>query len=213
MLRYFRDLKPCLIGMEACSSANYWARELQQLGHTVKLIAPQFVKPYVKGNKNDANDAEAICEAVSRSSMRYVAIKTIAQQDLQATNRVRSALVQQRTAKANQIRGLLAEYGVAFSQSIAALRRSLPILLEDTENSLTSDFRILLKGLQEDLQLLDQSVSELDKRIQKLANSHPDTQRLQQIPGIGPVTATALVSAVGDGRQFNRVVTCQHGWV
>ncbi len=204
MLRYFRDLKPCLIGMEACSSAHYWARELQKLGHAVKLIAPQFVKPYVKANKNDANDAEAICEAVSRPYMRFVAVKTIAQQDLQATHRVRSALVQQRTAKANQIRGLLAEYGVAISQSITALRRSLPILLEDAENSLTSDFRILLKGLQEDLQLLDQRVSELDKCIQKQANSHPDTQRLQQIPGIGPVTATALVSAVGDGRQFKR---------
>ena len=109
MLSFFATLPPCLIGMEACGGAHYWARELQKLGHTVKLMAPQFVKPYVKSNKNDANDAEAICEAVGRPTMRFVSVKTIAQQDLQAIHRIRSELVRQRTAKANQIRGLLAE--------------------------------------------------------------------------------------------------------
>jgi transposase len=123
MLAFFRVMTPCLIGLEACSGAHYWARELQKLGHTVKLIAPQFVKPYVKANKNDANDAEAICEAVSRPTMRFVTIKTVEQQDLQATHRVRSQLVSQRTEKVNQIRGLLAEYGLVVGQRIDTLRK------------------------------------------------------------------------------------------
>lgn len=204
MLAFFRDLPPCLIGMEACSGAHYWARELQKLGHTVKLIAPQFVKPYVKANKNDANDAEAICEAVSRPTMRFVTIKTVEQQDLQATHRVRSQLVRQRTEKVNQIRGLLAEYGIVVGQRIETLRKVLPNFLEDAENVLTGAFRALLEGLRQDLQALDERVKALDKRIQQQADSHPSAKRLQQIPGIGPLTATALVSAVGDGRQFKR---------
>ena len=204
MLPFFRDLPACLIGIEACSGAHYWARELQKLGHTVKLIAPQFVKPYVKANKNDANDAEAICEAVSRPNMRFVTIKTVAQQDLQACHRIRSELVQQRTAKANQIRGLLAEYGIILGQRIDVLRKALPNLLEDAENALTGDFRVLLKGLQEDLQALDERVAVMDKRIQSLANNHPASKRLLEIPGIGPITATALISAVGDGKQFKK---------
>jgi transposase len=126
MLPFFGNLPPCLIGMEACGGAHYWARELQKYGHTFKLIAPQFVKPYVKANKNDANDAEAICEAVSRPTMRFVTIKTVAQQDLQASHRIRGDLVKQRTAKANQIRGLLAEYGIVVTKSIAVLRKALP---------------------------------------------------------------------------------------
>ncbi len=204
MLPFFRDLPPCLIGMEACSSAHYWARELQNLGHTVKLIAPQFVKPYVKANKNDANDAEAICEAVSRPHMRFVAIKTVSQQDLQAIHRVRSQLVRQRTEKVNQIRGLLAEYGIVVGQRIEVLRKALPNLLEEGENGLTHAFRVLLSGLQQDLSGLDERVKELDKRIQRQADADPQAKRLQQIPGIGPVTATALVSGVGDGKQFKR---------
>jgi transposase len=124
MLSFFRTIDPCLIGIEACSGAHYWARELQKLGHTVKLMAPQFVKPYVKANKNDAKDAEAICEAVSRPTMRFVKIKTIAQQDLQASHRIRKELVGQRTAKVNQIRGLLAEYGIVVGQAIEVLRKA-----------------------------------------------------------------------------------------
>jgi transposase len=131
--------------MKACSSAHYWGRELQKLGHTVKLMAPQFVKPYVKSNKNDANDAEAICEAVARPTMRFVAIKTIAQQDIQAVHRIRRELVQQRTAKVNQIRGLLAEYRLVVGQRVDTLRNALPLLLEDAENGLTIDFRALLE--------------------------------------------------------------------
>ena len=204
MLTYFQKLPPCLIGMEACSSAHYWGRELQKMGHTVKLMAPQFVKPYVKSNKNDANDAEAICEAVARPTMRFVAIKSIEQQDIQAVHRIRSELVQQRTAKVNQIRGLLGEYGLVVGQRIDVLRKALPLILEDAENGLTIDFRTLLEGLQQDLITLDERVDDMDKKIKLLASSNEDAKRLQQIPGIGPITATALISAIGDGKQFKR---------
>ena len=204
LLDYFKKLPPCLIGMEACGGAHYWARELQKLGHTVKLMAPQFVKPYVKSNKNDANDAEAICEAVGRPNMRFVAVKTIAQQDIQAIHRIRSELVQQRTAKVNQIRGLLAEYGIVVGRRVDVLRNALPQLLEDAENGLTADFRVLLDGLKQDLVTLDERVDDLDKKIKALANSNPAAKRLQQIPGIGPIIATALICAIGDGKQFKR---------
>jgi transposase len=204
LLAYFEKIAPCLIGMEACGSAHYWARELQKLGHTVKLMAPQFVKPYVKSNKNDANDAEAICEAVARPTMRFVAVKTIAQQDIQAIHRVRSELVSHRTAKVNQIRGLLAEYGLAVGRRIEVLRTALPLLLEDAENGLTLDFRILLDELRQDLINLDERVQVMDKKIKTLANSHGEAKRLLAIPGIGPITATAIISTIGNGKQFKR---------
>jgi transposase len=204
LLSYFATLPPCLIGMEACGGAHHWARELQKLGHTVKLIAPQFVKPYVKSNKNDANDAEAICEAVGRPTMRFVSVKTIAQQDLQAIHRIRSELVRQRTAKVNQIRGFLAEYGLVVGRQVATLRRALPELLEDAENGLSFDFRALLEDLRQDLIRLDERVSEMDKKIHTLAHSMPAAKLLQSIPGIGPMIATAIVCAVGDGKQFKR---------
>lgn len=204
MLTYFAKLSPCLIGIEACSSSHYWARELQKLGHTVKLMAPQFVKPYVKGNKNDANDAEAICEAVARPNMRFVTIKTIEQQDIQAVHRIRSGLVQQRTAKVNQIRGLLGEYGIVIERRVETLRKALPLLLEDAENGLSFDFRALLQSLQQDLITLDDRASEMDKKILQLASSNSTAKRLQQIPGIGPIIATALICAIGDGKQFKR---------
>jgi transposase len=202
--KFFAALPPCLVGMEACGGSHHWARELQKLGHAVKLIAPQFVKPYVKGNKNDANDAEAICEAVGRPNMRFVAVKTVGQQDLQAVHRVRSELVKQRTAKANQIRGLLAEYGVVVGRHVAALRRALPELLEDAGNGLNVDFRELLEELRQDLAYLDKRVTAMDKKLLALANNDPAAKRLQGIPGIGPITATALACAVGDGKLFKR---------
>jgi len=133
----------CVIGMEACTGAHHWARHLQAQGFTVKLIAPQFVKPYVKSNKNDANDAEAVCEAMSRPSMRFVAVKTVEQQDVQATHRIRSELLGQRTSKANQIRGLVAEYGLVAPQHLARLRAAVPDWLEDAENGLTSRWTIV----------------------------------------------------------------------
>jgi transposase len=204
LLSYFATLPPCLIGMEACGGAHHWAREFQKLGHTVKLIAPQFVKPYVKSNKNDANDAEAICEAVGRPTMRFVSVKTVAQQDLQAIHRIRSELVRQRTAKVNQIRGFLAEYGLVVGRQVATLRRALPELLEDAENGLSFDFRALLEDLRQNLIRLDERVAEMDKKVHTLADSMPAAKLLQSIPGIGPISATAIVCAVGDGKQFKR---------
>ncbi|SFN84348.1 Transposase [Formivibrio citricus] len=204
MREFFQKLSPCLIGMEACASAHYWARTLAALGYEVKLIAPQFVKPYVKGNKNDANDAEAICEAVSRPNMRFVPVKTIEQQDIQALHRIRSELVRQRTAKVNQIRGLLGEYGITVEQRVPALRKKLPEILEDAENGLSAEFRVLLDGLREDLVNLDTRIASMDQALQKLAQEHAGAKRLQQLRGIGPVTATALIAAIGDGSMFKR---------
>lgn len=194
----------CEIGMEACTGAHHWARELQSRGFTVRLIAPQFVKPYVKSNKNDANDAEAICEAISRPQMRFVTVKTVEQQDIQATHRVRTELKDHRNAKANQIRGLVAEYGLVAPQTLLALRRAIPEWLEDAENGLTGSFRSLLHGLWNDLLTLEERLKELDKEIEKLARSNEVTQRLQQLRGVGPLIATALVATVGSGEQFSK---------
>jgi len=192
----------CEIGMEACAGAHHWAREMQAEGFTVKLIAPQFVKPYVKSNKNDANDAEAICEAMSRPNMRFVAVKTVEQQDIQAAHRIRTELIGHRTAKANQIRGLVAEYGMVAPQQLARLRAAVPNWLEDAENGLTSRFRCLLAGLWGDLKTLDHRVAELDHEINVIAQSDPVAKRLQQLRGIGPMVATALVATVGNAEQF-----------
>ena len=202
MESFFRALPPCLIGMEACASAHYWAWVLTEMGHTVKLMAPQFVKPYVKGNKNDANDAEAICEAVSRPGMRFVPIKTIEQLHLQARHRVRTELLKQRTAKANQIRGLLAEYGIVIGLGVRCLRHHLPEILEEAENRLQEDFRVLLRGLRDDLVYLDERLKTEDAAIETLARTHAGARRLQQLRGVGPLVATALIAALGDGRQF-----------
>jgi len=192
----------CVIGMEACTGAHHWARYLQARGFAVKLIAPQFVKPYVKSNKNDANDAEAICEAMSRPNMRYVAVKTLEQQDIQAAHRIRSGLIGQRTAKANQMRGLVAEYGLVAPQQMARLRAAVPAWLEDAENGLSNRFRWLLSGLWNDLQTLDRRVAELDDEIERIAQIDPVAKRLQQLRGVGPLIATALVAAVGNAEQF-----------
>lgn len=203
--RLLETVEPgCEIGMESCSGAHHWARQLQQQSFTVKLIAPQFVKPYVKSNKNDVNDAEAICEAMSRPSMRFVAVKSVEQQDIQAVHRVRSELLRQRTAKANQIRGLLSEYGIVVPVGIGTLRRAIPEIQEDAENGLSGLFRRLLSGLRQDLETFDTRVAELDAEIVQAALSDETAQRLQSIPGIGPMTATALVAAVGNARQFAR---------
>jgi len=192
----------CEIGMEACGGAHHWARELQRRGYRVKLIAPQFVKPYVKSNKNDAADAEAICEAMGRPGMRFVPVKTVEQQDIQAMHRVRSGLIEQRTAKANQIRGLVAEYGLVAPRELVQLRRAVPRWLEDEGNGLTSTFRRLLRALRDDLAALDERVSELDREIEHLAQADPGAKRLMQLRGVGPMIATALVATVGNAQQF-----------
>ena len=192
----------CEIGMESCGGAHYWARRLQACGFRVRMIAPQFVKPYVKSNKNDANDAEAICEAMSRPHMRFVAVKSVEQQDIQAVHRIRAELTKQRTAKSNQIRGLVAEYGLVAPKELVQLRRALPCWLEDAENGLSERFRRLLNGLWGDFQALDARVNELDREITVIAQNDPVAKRLQQLRGVGPIIATALVAAVGNGEQF-----------
>lgn len=192
----------CEIGMEACSGAHHWARLLQSQGYTVKLVAPQFVKPYVKSNKNDANDAEAICEAMSRPHMRFVAVKTVEQQDVQAVHRVRASLIDQRKAKGNQIRGLTSEYGLVAPKELLHLRAAIPRWLEDQENGLSERFRRLLGGLWKDLLAIDERVEELDREVEQIARQDPVAVRLQQLRGIGPVTATALLATVGDASQF-----------
>jgi transposase len=194
----------CVIGMEACTGAHHWARVLQAEGFKVRLIAPQFVKPYVKSNKNDANDAEAICEAMMRPSMRFVAVKSIEQQDIQAMHRIRSIVMTQRIAKANQIRGLVAEYGLVAPQQLGALRAAIPDWLEDGENGLTDGFRTLLNDLWQDLQQFEARLTGLDQQIKVLAKTNPVTRRLQQLRGVGPLVATALVATVGDASHYRK---------
>ncbi len=202
VLLYFANLEPCLVGMEACGSAHYWARKLSALGHTVRLISPQFVKPYVKSNKNDAADAEAICEAVARPNMRFVPVKDEEQQAVLALHRARQGFVKARTAQANQIRGLLAEYGIVIPQGIGNIAKRLPEILEDGENDLPFLFRQLLERLGSHLKALDRQVNELEAQIQAWHRQSTASHRLADIPGIGPITATALVASVGDARNF-----------
>jgi transposase len=189
---------PCLVAMEACGSAHHWARLFRDFGHEVRLIAPQFVKPFVKSNKNDAVDAEAICEAAQRPNMRFVAIKTLEQQDIQATHRMRSLTVERRTAQVNQVRGLLLEYGIDIPQGRAALMRRLPEILEDAANGLSERFRAELNTVLEELRHLDEQVAHYDTQIQAIAQNDETVQRLMTIPGIGALVATALVAAVGE---------------
>jgi len=203
MAAFFANLPPCLIGMEACGSAHHWARKLEGFGHTVRLMAPQFVKPYVKTNKNDAADAEAICEAVARPNMRFVPVKNMAQQAVLALHRVRQALVKARTAQSNQIRGLLGEFGLIIPKGIAHIGRRVPEILEDASNELPGSFRQLLKRLMDHLKDLDRQVGELEVQIQSWHRDNAASRKLAQVPGIGPITASALVATVGDARDFD----------
>jgi len=202
VLKYFAGIEPCVVGMEACGGAHHWARELGKLGHQVRLVSAQFVKPYVKSNKSDANDAEAICETISRPGMRFVELKTVQQQELQALHRVRSGLVGERTGLANRIRGLLTEFGVVLPRQLAQVRRGLPWVLEDGENGLSGALRGLLEGLRADLERLDERIGELDRLIGQAVREDPACERLAAIEGIGPLTASALVAAVGTGKAF-----------
>ncbi|HJV72669.1 MAG TPA: IS110 family transposase [Noviherbaspirillum sp.] len=199
----FANLPPCLVGMEACGSAHFWPRKLAAQGHVVKLMAPQFVEPCVKGSKTDAADAEAICEAVSRPNMRFVPVKLPVQQALLAVHRARAGFVKARTTQANQLRGLLAEFGIAIPVGLASLRQRLPILLAEAENGLPGMMRELVARLAEHLQALDQQVAELEKQIQLWHRQSEPSQRLAAIPGVGPITATALVASIGDARAFS----------
>ena len=205
---FLAQLAPVLIGMEACGDAHYWARRLREHGHTVKLIAPQFVKPYVKSNKNDPADAEAICEAVTRPTMRFVPIKEIEQQDLQALHRARERVVKARTALVNEIRGLLAEYGIVLPQSVTKFRNGFLATLEAERVKLTALSQELFGQLYEEFGALEKRLAYYTAKLEAISAAHPVCQRLETIPGIGPLTSTAMVAAVSDvthfqnGRQF-----------
>ncbi len=202
MGKHFSNLEPCLIGMEACGSAHHWARKLASFGHRVRLMAPQFVKPYVKTNKNDVADAEAICEAVTRPGMRFVPVKTEEQQAILAVHRARQGFVKARTAQANQIRGLLGEFGIVFSPSIVQLIKQIPGILEDGDNGLPGVMRQLLERLTEHLRGLSLQVEALEKQIRLWHRENEASLRLEAIPGIGPITASAIVATVGNAREF-----------
>ena len=202
VLEFFANLPRCLIGMEACGSAHHWARKLTALGHEVKLMAPQLVKPYVKSNKNDRNDAEAICEAVGRPNMRFVPIKSAEQQALLALHRVREGLVRARTAQVNQIRGLLAEFGIVMPKGVAKVRTRVPEILEDGDNELPGLMRELAARGYEQLERLDAQVHELEARIVRWHKENEASRRLAQVPGVGPITATAYLATVGDAQAF-----------
>ena len=202
VLEFFVQLPPCLVGMEACSSAHYWARKLREQGHEVKLMAPQFVKPYVKANKTDAADAEAICEAVTRPTMRFVPIKSVDQHAVLSLHRARSGFVKSRTAQANQIRGLLGEFGIILPQGIVHVAGRLPDIIEDADNELPIVFRELLLRLRSHLLELNRHIQELEDQIDAWHKSNEDSQRLASIPGIGVLTASALVASIGDARCF-----------
>ncbi len=201
VVRYFAELPVCTIGMEACAGSNYWGRELERLGHRVRLVPAQHVKPLVRGQKNDFNDALAIAEALTRPEMRFVSIKTVGEQDAQALHRVREGLIGARTALVNRVRGLLAEYGIVRPQGIATLRREL---CENADNGLSADFRFLLDSQYQQLCQLDAQIKSLTDRIQIQVRADDDAQRLLSIPGFGPIVTSVWRARIGDGHSFRR---------
>ena len=203
MVEFFARLPACLIGMEACGSAHHWARVLQGQGHTVRVIASQFVKPYVKSNKNDAADAEAICEAVARPNMRFVPVKSMEQQSIPVVHRARQGFVKARTAQANQIRGLLAEFGLVVPQGLWNVCQRVPALLERAADASPLALRHLIERLLAHLRELDRQVAELEAQIQAWHRGSEVSRRLEKIPGIGPLTASALVASIADARSFD----------
>ncbi len=204
VLNYFANLPECLVGMESCASANYWGRQLEAMGQRVKLIPPQYVKPYVRGNKNDYNDALAIAEAVIRPEMRFVAVKSPEQQDLQALHRLRAGRIRDRTALCNQLRGLLAEYGLVLPKGVNALRQRLPALLEDAEDSLSAFLRRLLAQGYQQLVELDGHIKYYTEELVQHSAQHEACQRLQTVPGFGPIVASVFYCAVGNGAAYRR---------
>lgn len=199
---YFANLPSCLVGMEACTGSAYWERAIEECGHTVHRIHPRFVKPYLMADKNDANDAAAICEAVGRPHMRFVPRKSQEQADIQALHRVRQRLVHARTAAINQARGLLAEQGIVIRQGACHLRKHLPAIVDDLDNGLSGLMRRLLGAIYEDIAALDARIESHSNELQVIAKTHETCKRLTKIPGVGPLTATILLSAAGAAVDF-----------
>lgn len=208
VVRFFANLPQCLVGMEACASSEYWARTIESLGHTVLRIHPRYAKAYLLGAKNDANDAAAICEAVQRPNMRFVPHKSPEQVDIQCAHRIRQGYIRSRTALVNQIRGLLSEYGIIMPQGVSHVRRHLPAIIADGDNELSGLMRNNLISLYDSLCFFDQKIVDQDNALKILAKENEACKRLMQVPGIGFITATILLSVAGvasnfkNGREF-----------
>jgi transposase len=198
------NMPACLIGMEACCGAHYLGRSLEAQGHTVRLMPPQYVKPFVKSNKNDYRDAEANAEAVQRPTMRFVPLKSEAQLDLQTIHRVRQRLVGRRTALVNQLRAILLERGITVAQGRRVLERRLVGILANDQGGLSPRIRHLIEDMRTEWRELDRRIGELDAELTSMAREDEACRRLFEIPGIGPLNATALVAAAGNGAAFDK---------
>lgn len=199
---FFGSIAACMVAMEATRGAHYWARVIRTFGHEVRLIAPQFVRPYVRGQKNDMQDAAAICEAASRPEMRFVPQKSIAQQDMQMLHRIRSRLVGNRTQIGNQIRGLLAEYGIIVPLHFHQLRKKLIELTSEPHPQLTPFAQELFGSLYAELCSVDEQIATMEQRIQRAFQRDEACQKIADVEGVGPVIATAIVAAIADGKAF-----------
>lgn len=202
LLRFFAGLERCVVGMETCSGAHHWARELRALGHEVRLMPPQYVKPYVKTNKNDAADAAGICEAVTRPTMRFVPVKSEDQQSVLMLHRARDLLIRQRTMIVNALRGHFAEFGIVAAQGVWNMGKLVERLVDPDERRIPGVARKVLRVLVEQLTTLGTKLRELEAELLAWHRSNAASRRLETIPGIGPITASAIVATVGDGHQF-----------
>jgi transposase len=202
LLTVIAQIEPCTLVLEACTGAFYWARKFEALGHQVKLISPQYVKPFVRRQKNDGNDAEAICTAARQPHIPLVPKKSVEQQDIQALHRARQRMVNHRTAVVSQIRGLLLDRGFAFAKSITRARREIPDILANLDNELTAMARETIAELYDLFRDLDRRIASFDKKIDAVFRGNEACQRIAKIKGVGPKTATAVVAAIGDGAEF-----------
>ena len=203
LMKSIEGLEPCVIGVEACTGAFYWQRRFEAAGHEVRIIAPQHVKPFARRQKNDRNDAEAIAIATQQPRMRFVPKKSVEQQDIQSLHRARRRLVNHRTALVSQMRGILLDRGIAFGQSITRARRMIPEIVADQANELTDLCREMLGELLAVLHEIDMRVAAFDRRIAKVFRENDACQRIAKVRGVGPKTATAVIAAIGDGRDFD----------
>lgn len=203
VLEFFARIEPCVVGMEACATAHFWARKLEAMGHTVRMMAPQFVKPYVKANKNDARDAEAICEALTRPSMRFVAVKNTEQQAVLSLHRLREGVVESRTATINRLRGLLAEFGLVAPKGRRLFVAALPRLLQET-SELPELLRPALDAMRAQLASYNDQIASIEARLRAWHRSNEDSRRLEDVPGVGMLTATAAVATLGNAKTFAR---------
>lgn len=203
MLRFFAGLEPCVVGIEACGTAHHWSRALQTLGHEVRLIAPSYVKPYVKrGKKNDAADAAAICEAIQRPGMRFVAVKSAEQQGALMLHRSRDLLIRQRTMLANALRGHMAEFGIVAPRGLWNVKALAALVADETESRIPAVARPALRALSDQIAALAEPLRQTERAIMAWHQANEASRRLATIPGFGPIVASGIAATIGDGRQF-----------